>query len=56
MKKSEQSPEPSKLPSVVSISPETHTSDWIGSMKGTFEILGDIVSPANEESDWGDHA
>jgi prevent-host-death family protein len=27
-------------------------SDWIGSMKGRIEILGDIVSPANEESDW----
>lgn len=26
--------------------------DWIGSMKGRIEILGDIVSPANEESDW----
>ena len=27
-------------------------SSWIGSMKGTFEILGDIVSPANDESEW----
>jgi prevent-host-death family protein len=26
--------------------------DWIGSMKGTFEILGDIVSPAGDEQDW----
>ncbi len=26
--------------------------DVIGSMKGTFEILGDIVSPANDEQDW----
>ena len=25
---------------------------WIGSMKGTFEILGDIVSPANDEDEW----
>ena len=25
---------------------------WIGSMKGTFEILGDIVSPANDEEEW----
>ncbi len=34
----------------------THESppvpDWLGSMKGSFEILGDIVSPASEESDW----
>jgi len=27
-------------------------SDWIGSMKGTVEILGDIVAPASDESDW----
>jgi prevent-host-death family protein len=27
-------------------------SDWMGSMKDRIEILGDIVSPANEESDW----
>ena len=26
--------------------------DWIGSMKGRMEILGDIVSPASDESDW----
>jgi len=25
---------------------------WIESMKDTFEITGDILSPANEESDW----
>jgi len=27
-------------------------SDWIGSMKGTVEILGDIIAPASDESDW----
>jgi hypothetical protein len=27
-------------------------SDWIGSMKSTFEILGDIISPASDEDDW----
>ena len=27
-------------------------ADWLGSMKDTIEIVGDIVSPANEESDW----
>ena len=25
---------------------------WMGSMKDRIQILGDIVSPANEESDW----
>jgi prevent-host-death family protein len=25
---------------------------WIGSMKDSVEIVGDIVSPANEESEW----
>jgi prevent-host-death family protein len=28
------------------------TADWIGSMKDTIQILGDIVSPATEEDDW----
>jgi prevent-host-death family protein len=27
-------------------------SAWIGSMKDSIEILGDIISPANEEGDW----
>jgi prevent-host-death family protein len=30
----------------------TNNRDWIGSMKGKSKILGDIVSPASEESDW----
>jgi prevent-host-death family protein len=25
---------------------------WIGSMKDSIKIVGDIVSPANDESDW----
>jgi prevent-host-death family protein len=25
---------------------------WIGSMKNAIEIVGDVVSPANEENDW----
>jgi len=25
---------------------------WIGSMKTSMEIRGDIVSPANDESEW----
>ena len=36
---------------VVPIAPAP-VSNWIGSMKDSIEILGDIVSPANEESDW----
>ena len=27
-------------------------SSWIGSMKQSFEIVGDIVSPANDENEW----
>jgi prevent-host-death family protein len=27
-------------------------ANWMGSMKGQIKILGDIVSPAGEESDW----
>ena len=27
-------------------------STWIGSMKGSMEIVGDIVAPANDEDDW----
>jgi prevent-host-death family protein len=27
-------------------------SAWIGSMKDSVEILGDIISPANEENEW----
>lgn len=30
--------------------PATH--DWMGSMKGTIEIIGDIVSPASDPDDW----
>jgi prevent-host-death family protein len=36
---------------VVPTSPVSQ-SDWMGSMKDRIEILGDIVSPANDESDW----
>jgi len=27
-------------------------ANWIGSMKGEIEILGDIVASADDESDW----
>jgi prevent-host-death family protein len=32
-------------------SPEAGPKDWIGSMKDTMEILGDIVSPVIDEKD-----
>jgi len=25
---------------------------WIGSLKDSMEIVGDIISPANEENEW----
>ncbi|MFI5094834.1 MAG: type II toxin-antitoxin system Phd/YefM family antitoxin [Candidatus Acidiferrales bacterium] len=25
---------------------------WIGSMKDSFEIISDIISPANDEDEW----
>ena len=29
-----------------------HDESWIGSLKASGRIVGDIVSPASEESDW----
>ncbi len=40
---------------VAEVVPPTVVMDreaWFGSMKDTFEILGDIVSPANDEDEW----
>jgi prevent-host-death family protein len=37
---------------IVPTAPQPSPADWFGSMKGTFEILGDIVSPADDEQDW----
>lgn len=31
---------------------ETSEVAWFGSMKDSIEILGDIISPANDENDW----
>jgi prevent-host-death family protein len=33
-------------------SPVAEHTHWIGSMKDTMKIVGDIVSPANDESEW----
>ena len=30
----------------------TDNRDWIGSMKGKMEILGDIIAPASDPDDW----
>ncbi len=37
---------------VIPPSPVRGSSDWMGSMRGTIEIVGDIVSPVMEEGDW----
>lgn len=37
---------------VIPPSSEAGGADWIGSMKDTIKIMGDIVSPANDEKDW----
>ena len=36
---------------VVPVVPDSR-SGWMGSMKGRMQILGDIVAPANDESEW----
>jgi prevent-host-death family protein len=36
---------------VVAPSPVKDRAEWIGSMKGQMEILGDIVSPVIDEDD-----
>ena len=36
---------------VVPPAPVSKTS-WMGAMKDSIEILGDIISPANEPGDW----
>jgi hypothetical protein len=37
---------------VIPPSPVQARDHWIGSMKNSMEIVGDIISPANEESEW----
>jgi prevent-host-death family protein len=39
---------------VAEVAPASPASpaEWIGSLRDSIEILGDIVAPANEESDW----
>ncbi len=33
-------------------SPAEERADWLGSMKDSMEIVGDVVSPVIEERDW----
>jgi prevent-host-death family protein len=37
---------------VVPPSPPARPQNWLGAMKGTGRIVGDIISPASDESDW----
>lgn len=37
---------------VVPPPPTPKTEDWLGSMAGTGRIVGDIIGPSSEESDW----
>lgn len=37
---------------VVPPPPRRRPKRWLGDMAGTMEILGDIVAPASDESDW----
>lgn len=40
------------LAQVVPPPPPPRPKHWLGDMAGTVKILGDIVGPATEESDW----
>jgi len=40
------------LAEVIPPSSVQERSAWIGSMKGSVEIIGDIISPGNEEREW----
>ena len=37
---------------IVPVSPDAGPAEWIGSLKGTAEILGDIVAPASDPEEW----
>jgi prevent-host-death family protein len=37
---------------VVPPSPSRHDASWLGSAASTGRIVGDIVAPASDESDW----
>ena len=37
---------------VIPPSIDSRAGDWIGSMRDTMKIVGDIVSPADDEKEW----
>ena len=37
---------------VIPPAPTIDRSKWIGSLEGTMEFRGDIISPANDEDEW----
>jgi antitoxin (DNA-binding transcriptional repressor) of toxin-antitoxin stability system len=37
---------------IVAPAPEAPPKDWLGSLRGTLEIRGDIVSPSSELVEW----
>jgi antitoxin (DNA-binding transcriptional repressor) of toxin-antitoxin stability system len=37
---------------IVPPSPERPRSEWIGSMRGTLEIRGDLLAPSSELASW----
>ena len=37
---------------IVPPAPAERPPSWLGCMSGTVEILGDIIAPASDESDW----
>ena len=40
------------LAAVIPLTAVQDRAAWIASMKDTFEITGDILSPANDEGEW----
>lgn len=44
--------EGSPVAEILPVATHVQSKDWIGSMKDRIQILGDIVSPANDETDW----
>ena len=37
---------------IVPPSPEPATGDWLGAMKGTARIIGDITQPSSDLAEW----
>jgi len=37
---------------IVPAGPEPRPPSWLGSMRGTLDVVGDIIAPAGAPSDW----